>query len=224
MDHYSSQLKKGRDDAIDEPCSKVAKGLFDQGRDRRQIKTESWLVSLKDGLTKISPHPLISPIPDVYEYDLAEDEVKLEVPGYRQMDGFSCGPVAGWSILQTFHPGTLSFREFYLDCQADEDGCSEDQVVEALRMNDIGISIRPTMTFKDMVRTIDKGFPILTGISPRGYADHWVGIYGYGLEPKRLFTCNHTNMAALHGREIIGWKDWTKLWDKTSNYLICWGK
>jgi hypothetical protein len=173
----------------------------------------------------ISPHILgIPPIRDIYEYDLAEDEVKLEVTGYRQLDGYSCGPVAAWSILQTFHPKSTSFRNFYRDCKMDEEGSNEYQVINALRMNRIGVGLRDELDFDDIIKTIDKGFPILGSITLPGSADHWLVIYGYGLSPKRLFTCNHPRSSGLHGREEMNWDRWLSIWDEESRYLICWGK
>jgi len=166
--------------------------------------------------------PPIPPIPDAPDDDLAENEVKLEVPGYRQMDDHSCGPVAAWSILQTFHPGSTSYHAFYADCEADEDGANEIQIIRALRMNRIGVGLRDEMTFKDLIKTIDRGFPILSSIRQRGWEDHWVCIYGYGLKPSRVFTCNHAQNGS-HGRKEYRWSEWRRRWDPSSQYLICWG-
>jgi hypothetical protein len=79
------------------------------------------------------------------------------------------------------------------------------------------------MSFDDLVKTIERGFPILSSVRSRGYADHWVCLYGYGLNPKRVFTCNHVQ-GGLHGRQELKWGDWKRLWDPSSRYLICWGK
>ena len=164
----------------------------------------------------------VPPLLDAPEYDLGEDEIKLEVPGYRQMDGYSCDPVDAWSVLQTFHP-SKSFRRFYQDCKVTDDGTNEYQIIRALRKNGVGISVRDEMELDDIVKTIAEGFPILTSISLSGYIDHWVCIYGVGLNPPRLFTCNHGG-TTCHGRAEIAWGDWMKLWDDSSHYLICWGK
>jgi hypothetical protein len=164
------------------------------------------------------------PIRDDYEYALDQEEVKLEVPGYRQLDEFSCGPVAAWSIIETFHPGSIAFGNFYLDCKMDEDGSNEYQIIDALRKHGVGVGIRDELDFEDVVKTIDRGFPILGSVTHPGYADHWLVIYGYGLNPERLFTCNHPRSSGLHGREEMKWKSWLRLWDDESRYLVCWGK
>ncbi len=172
----------------------------------------------------LKPHFVgVPPLLDSYELDLREDEIKLEVPGYRQVDGYSCGPVAAWSVLQTFNP-SLSFRKFYQDCKVTEDGTNEYQIIRALRKNGVGVSLRDEMEFDDVAKAIDDGFPILTSISLGGNIDHWVCIYGVGLNPQRLFTCNHGGASEHHGRMGHAWEVWLRIWDDSSRYLICWGK
>jgi hypothetical protein len=173
----------------------------------------------------ISPHAAgVPPIRDHYEYELAEDEVKLELIGYRQLDEYSCGPVAAWSILEIFHPGVVSFPTFYKDCKMDEDGSNEYQIINALRKNGVGIGIRDELDFEDIVKIIDKGFPVLGSITHPGFADHWLVIYGYGMNPPRLCTSNHYGNHDAHSRKQLSWDHWLSLWDVESRYLICWGK
>ena len=51
-------------------------------------------------------------VPDFSSDLIHPGEHKLAVPGYAQLDGYSCGATAGWAVLKTFHP-KASFRSFY---------------------------------------------------------------------------------------------------------------
>jgi hypothetical protein len=61
---------------VKEPCSSTSVANFD-------MQPENYA---------ISPHAAgVAPIRDGYEYEMAEDEVKLELIGYRQLDNTPAG-------------------------------------------------------------------------------------------------------------------------------------
>jgi len=54
-------------------------------------------------------------VPDLTDDYIYENEHKLAVPGYSQVDPYSCGATAGWAVVKTYHP-KASFRNFYKNC------------------------------------------------------------------------------------------------------------
>ncbi|HEY0257064.1 MAG TPA: papain-like cysteine protease family protein [Candidatus Methylacidiphilales bacterium] len=124
--------------------------------------------------------------------------------------------MATTSILEIFHPGVVSFATFYKAYKMDEDGSNEYQIISALRKNGVTVGIRDEWDFEDIVKTINKGFPILGSITHPGQADHWLVIYGYGMGPPRLCTSNHTGNHDTHGRKQLNWDHWLSLWDVES--------
>jgi Papain-like cysteine protease AvrRpt2 len=167
------------------------------------------------------------PLPDVPQFDiqLGENETKLQVPGFRQLNGYACGAVSAYSVVKAFHP-RVSYEKVYKDCNpSEEDGTGVPQLLRALRKNGVGVSVRWNLTFKSIVKTIEAGFPIIVGECQNGEgSDHWVVLYGYGLRPNRVFTCGQPNVVALSGREAFEWRDWLEIWDEKGLGLVCWGK
>jgi Papain-like cysteine protease AvrRpt2 len=166
-------------------------------------------------------------LPDVPRVDGEswDDETKLLVPGFRQLNAHDCGPVSVYSVVRAFHR-RASYSKIYRDCNPSEDeGAGLTQMIRALRRNGVGVSERWGMTFKDVVLAIESGHPIIVGErTDDPDSGHWVVIYGYGKNPKRVFTCNQPNVVALSGREEFTWQDWRGLWDEKGFGLVCWGK
>ena len=71
-------------------------------------------------------------VPDLSVDLNGASEHKLAVPGYAQLDGYSCGATAGWAVVKTFHP-QASFRSFYHACNPSLDGTTDARVIRALR-------------------------------------------------------------------------------------------
>lgn len=153
-------------------------------------------------------------------------ESKLLMPSYCQTDWYSCGPIAAWSVLETFHPDA-DFATFYHDCRPlPTEGTSEGKLVKALRKHGIGISVRHDLTFEKIARAIESGFPIITGVG-HDYedGDHWVVIYGVSRKPKRVFVSNIVRWHfPFNSREDFTWKEWLKEWNPRGDGLVCWGK
>lgn len=89
----------------------------------------------------------------------------LEMPLVRQLDFFSCGVVAGWSVIRSIYPdqGRENYIKFYGDCRASvERGTSTTALVKALRANGIGVSVRRRrLGFDELVREIELGYPLI---------------------------------------------------------------
>lgn len=165
-------------------------------------------------------------IPDFTDDRVHEHEHKLAVPGYSQLDPYSCGATAGWAVVKTFHP-KASFRKFYRDCDPRPfTGTPDGRLVKALRSNGIGVSIRTNLNYARIRACIESGFPVIATVAYEGgYADHWVTIYGIGWRPKRVFVCNQILQGwPGFGREELSWADFRDLWSPRGEGLVCWGK
>ena len=174
----------------------------------------------------IHPHlpPGIRLIPDLTDDTAGENETKLAVRGYRQLDAWSCGATAAFAVVKTFH-SNAKFSRFYADVGTTANGTTESALVRGLRKHRIGVGIRDNMDFEDIEFAIEAGFPVIAGIGHECEdGDHWICVYGIGRAPKRLFVCNQTHVLSLHGREEFTWKRWQRWWNPYGRGLVCWGK
>ncbi len=167
-------------------------------------------------------------IPDFTDdYINGRNEYKLAVPGYSQLDPYSCGATAGWAVVKTFHRTGIGFRKFYGDCDPQPfDGTTEGKLVKSLRCNGIGVSVRSNLNYARIRAAIESGFPVITTIGHE-YSDgaHWVVIYGIGWRPKRVFLCNQVNFGwPGFSRDELTWEDFCNLWNPRGRGLVCWGK
>lgn len=164
-------------------------------------------------------------IPDLTDDFPVDNETKLAIPGFRQLDCYSCGATAGFSVVRAFHP-RARFADFYAACNpSPTSGMSKRMLIRALRCHGVGVSDRSRMSFDDIADATERGFPLVAGIGhefPDG--DHWVTIYGVGRKPKRLFVCNQPSIMSLHGREEFMWQEWDRWWNPRGEALVCWGK
>ena len=165
-------------------------------------------------------------IPDFTDdFIAAPTEHKLAVPGYSQLDPYSCGATAGWAVVKTFHP-KASFRKFYRDCDPlPFEGTTETKLVRALRRNGVGVSVRADLNYRSIRASIEAGFPVITTIGyQQAEAEHWVVVYGAGWRPRRVFVCNQILQGwPGFGRKELTWGDFRSLWQHRTG-LICWGK
>jgi len=165
-------------------------------------------------------------IPDFTDDYTHKNEHKLAVPGYSQLDPYSCGATAGWAVVKTFHP-KASFRKFYQDCDPlPLEGTTETKLVKALRGNGVGVSVRSNLNYARIRAAIESGFPVIATVGYE-YSDgaHWIVIYGIGWRPSRVFLCNQVN-AGWPGfsRDELIWEDFRRLWNPRGRALVCWGK
>ena len=98
-------------------------------------------------------------VPDLSSDRNGACEHKLAVPGYAQLDGYSCGATAGWAVVKTFDP-LASFRSFYRACNPSLDGTTDPRVIRAVRGHGVGVSVRHDLTYAKIRPTILAKFPI----------------------------------------------------------------
>ena len=148
----------------------------------------------------------------------------LEVPASFQLDGFSCGVVAGWSVIKGLYPerGRRDFLNFYEDCSPSlEAGTSWNRLIKALRNQGIGVSLRRgLLSFNALKKEIENGFPIIAVIDvPAADYDHWVALYGYR---QKSSTARWVYLNNNKDEEVMPFKKFQRL--QTDDFMVCWGK
>jgi len=145
----------------------------------------------------------------------------LELIGFVQNDGYSCGAIAGYIVTKSIYKET-DFESFYTSCNpCPKNGTSDTRLVTAL--NRFGIAVKKKtskLTFKQIKKAISDGYPLITTINYWKSADtHWVVIYGYENKSQKIYIAN-PERGAPH---IITYNEYEKLYEGDTSYT-CWGK
>ncbi|MBL9160690.1 MAG: hypothetical protein JNJ70_24635 [Verrucomicrobiales bacterium] len=169
---------------------------------------------------RLVPDPLLPPA--------GKDVCILDIQGYRQVESYTCGFVAGAMILHTFHHGA-SLRRFFEQCSPDREmGLQQNRLVRSLRANGIGVGLRHDLDFENIAATLEQGYPIITLTkTERSDVIHWVVIYGYGRRPNRVFIAGEglPLINNLTGHKEIPWPRFSRSkWANRGFGLVCWGK
>lgn len=181
-------------------------------------------------LVKLPPVP----IPNLDAPPQEGEGCVLKVPMAKQVDGFSCGVVAGWTVIKSIYPGRgrQDFVNFYEDCNPHvERGTTTSRLVRALRAHGVSVSLRSNKpSFGVFTRALDGGLPVIACINiPDADCAHWVTVYGYKKGRRRG---GNSGSLYLHnnGRPLVGgstdrvmdFKRFQAL--QVEEYLICRGK
>ena len=152
-------------------------------------------------------------IPDLLPERTRRNEFKLPVRGYSQLDSYSCGVAAGWSVLRYFRRGAI-FREFDTACApSPRTGTSTRKLAAALRRHDLRVFRLRDLDFEALTVYLQSGFPVLTTIrEPHWEKDthHWAVIYGFGWKPRRMHFVGRTGTPGFTKREL-SWRKFKSL-------------
>ena len=158
-------------------------------------------------------------IPDRLPHPGGDDVTTLDVPGYRQIDSFSCGAAAALMAVRTFRPG-FPAGDFH-ELANPVNGIQIEPLVRFLGKAGIGVEERYDLDFADIAEKIEAGFPVVTLVNLKADLQHWVVIYGVGRKPNRVFV-GGMNLPII-GRKEYTWREFTRMWRKGFG-LVCWGK
>jgi hypothetical protein len=172
-------------------------------REAKEVLFKKWDELAK----KLSLPPL--PLPSLDRLPADARGCVLEVPQFEQLDGFSCGFVAGWTVIKTIYPerNFKDGRSFYASCNPDvEMGTSTYKLVKALRAHGIRVGLRSgAIAFSLFKKALEDGCPLIADIDcPDTDYRHWVTVYGYsegkrsGKKVRSLYL--HNNGLPLLGR------------------------
>lgn len=132
-------------------------------------------------------------IPDLFPNKHGKEFFALSLKGYCQTDNYSCGVIAGWSALEALNP-KADFAQFDKTCAPTFDnGTSIKRLTNALRKQGIKVGQRQ-LDFKTIKEELHLGHPILVSIKVKNHddVDHWVCLYGYAENPRRILCVGRT--------------------------------
>ena len=165
----------------------------------------------------------IQKIPDLLPNTTGKNEIKLSLPSYCQTDTYSCGALAGWSVLK-FLKSNANFKVFYEACAPDREyGTSNARLMAALRKHGVSVGDRKNLGFKTIHRCIRSGKPIPAAIAEGAIFDddaaHWIVIYGVGTKPNRIFISGKTRPG--FSRQQLTWHEFKSIWYPQGHGLVC---
>jgi ABC-type bacteriocin/lantibiotic exporter with double-glycine peptidase domain len=108
------------------------------------------------------------------------------IPGYYQVRQYTCGYASALTVLHSFRR-YVDGRTLYARLGTDHTGTSQTAIVRELRREGVGASLRYDLDFDGLRRVIDQG-KLVIGYHHR--LEHWVVLYGYGVDPARVFVAD----------------------------------
>ena len=162
-------------------------------------------------------------IPDILPVRTGDNEIKLPIRGYSQIDSYSCGVAAAWSVLRYLRPDA-DFREFDAACAPNpESGTSTAQLSAALRRYQLCVVRLREVDFATIRMFLKSGLPVLTTIRELHWEEdmhHWVAIFGYGWKPRRIHYIGRTRAPGFSKREL-DWREFKSIWTGQDDSLVC---
>lgn len=150
-----------------------------------------------------------------------DGELTLDVPGYQQLDDFSCGAVAAAMVVKCLRP-QMSFERTYAAVDpCPENGTSTTRVLQGLRSLGIRVSRKTKLSFNDIGAALEAGRPIMVCVTTDDEeTDHWVVIYGYGRRPNLVFVAGQ-GAPFLWGHRV-DWPTFRRRWAPQGEGIVCW--
>jgi hypothetical protein len=151
------------------------------------------------------------------------NELKLPVRGYSQLDAYSCGVAAGWSVLR-YCKRESHFREFDTDCAPSRrTGTSTRNLYAALRRHGLRVFPLRDLDFEAITTFLKSGYPIFTTIREPHWkkeTHHWAVIYGFGWRPRRMYFVGRIGIPGFTKR-ALAWRKFKSLWTGRDDSLVC---
>jgi hypothetical protein len=149
------------------------------------------------------------------------NEVTLDLPGYQQLDNYSCGAVAAAMVVKFLRP-QVSFERIYAAVSPHQEyGTATSRAIRALSLLGIRGSRKQSLTFDDICAAIDAGRPVMVCVTTNEKGtDHWVVIYGYGRRPNLVFVAGQGWPFVVRHR--MKWREFRRRWSPAGEGLVCW--
>lgn len=110
----------------------------------------------------------------------------LDLPGYRQVRGYTCGYAVALMVLRYFDP-TVRGAELYARLGTGREGTRQTALIRELRASGVSARVRYDLDFDVLRSAVDDGKPVIAYHYP---AEHWVVLYGYGIIPERVYVAD----------------------------------
>ena len=128
----------------------------------------------------------IQTIPDLMPENEGRNEIKLALHSYCQTDTYSCGAIAGWSVLEFLRP-EADFKAFYAECAPDREyGTPNTRLKSALRKHGVSVGDQRDLNFTSIQRCLQEGKPILVAIAEGSMKRRLTGLSSMALARNRI--------------------------------------
>lgn len=140
--------------------------------------------------------------------------VARPIRAYYQVRQYTCGYASALTVLHALQR-RVDPLALYETLETDHTGTSQTAIVNALRGEGISANLRYDLDFTRLARAIDSG-KLVIGYHHR--LEHWVVIYGYGLDPERVFVADPLPSMKSEHR-------WARYGPKLGNFgIVCSGR
>ena len=148
-------------------------------------------------------------------------EITLDLPGYQQLDSYSCGAVAAAMVVKFLRPA-MGFERIYAAVNPHRKyGTATSRAIRGMRSLGIRVSRKTNLTFDDLGAAIDAGHPVMVCVTTNeNGTDHWVVIYGYGRRPNLVFVAGQGWPFVVRHR--MPWQKFRRRWSPAGDGLVCW--
>lgn len=141
----------------------------------------------------------------------------LAIPGYVQVQTYTCGFVTAANVLHLHAPDAdLAFLYSELDHHS---GTNEVKVTNALREYGISIRTRVTLDFRSLCTAVKAGSPIICSVET-SRCGHWIVVYGCDTRAKTLFLCGNGSIPWFTKKEVP-YKEFQSKWEPAGFGLVC---
>ncbi len=141
----------------------------------------------------------------------------LVIPGYKQVQNYTCGFIAAANVLHLFSP-EADLHALYAKLD-DHEGTTETEVASALRLYGVAVRRRTTLDFPSLRKALRSGAPIICSVQST-FHGHWVVVYGYDSVRESVFVCGNGNLPVLNRKEV-NFERFCEKWDPSGNGLVC---
>jgi len=133
---------------------------------------------------RLKPYHAVPYLPLMRAGDVSAKTLRL--PGYRQTRGYCCGFASALMVLRYFG-ATVPGQELFSRLGTARDGTRQGAIVRELRAAGLRVNLRYDVGFERVRTEIDRDKLIIGYLTD---AEHWVVIYGYAVDPERLFVAD----------------------------------
>jgi hypothetical protein len=146
-------------------------------------------------------------------------KVFLPVPGYLQLDTFSCGFVSGLAVVHYFRPDVDPAAFAASIRPSPVDGVNELQLIHALQPFGVRVLQHREPDFATFDLHLRWGRPVIVPLRGRWFGcGHWAVVYGAARPGRRLYLVNDGVQSFFGGVRVSEIID---RWDGCADALIC---
>lgn len=153
-----------------------------------------------------------------------DEEETLALPGYRQLQSFSCGWVAGLMVLHYFDRRRSPSDFWERLSPHPENGTTTRRLMQGLKQSGVVCTLSKNLTWPKIKKAIQNGNPIILTVKTKRKDElHWVVLYGANYRTKEVFIAGNgiPYLNWLTDAHKLTWGDFYKSWEPKGEALVC---